>query len=275
MPGSAAASASASATPTAPAPALVPLLDDAKGRSAVAEYKAILKQACGKGADRRKALASIGLEVEDAEFVCVDPNNAGKALASGALVEAGADEVLVQGRSGRSWAGGDSTLALMRSDGTSYKLVKHLFHGKGWRPLARVATPGGRDALMLCEEGGHMGLYTGTCGFLGEGSFRRDAAGNNGPGAEKNEIETVDVTTCGPGASVSLGKIELRGDRLVAPLFVDEFVLEPKTPDETAYCSRKVKKDRKPFTIEYRHDGKSFRRTTAIPRAAKEILGRY
>jgi len=259
-------SASASAAPPATALAEVPLLEAAKGKSALEAYRTTLKQACGKGADRRKALAGIGLDIEDEGFICVDLDHAGEALASGSLVEAGADEVLVKGPSGRSWAGGDAALALMRNDGTSYKLVKHMRHGHGWAPKIRVATPSGRDVLMLCEEEGHMGEYSGMCGFLDDLSFR--PYGDEKDTSKKNGIPTFFATTCGPQKSATLGKIEFRDNRLYAPLFVEEYVLEREPTDEGDTCSRKKSKGRKMFTIEYRFEGTHFQRVTAIPRVA-------
>lgn len=268
------ASASASAVVTQLL-ASVPILDAAKGNQAAAEYRTIIEKACGKGSGRGQALKELGLSIEDADFVCVDFAHAAKPLASGSFVDVGADEVLIQGRSGRSWAGGDSTLALMRKEGEKYRLVQHLFNGQGFQPILRVTTPRGRDILMLCENGGHMGLYPSVCGFLGELSFEHGSSAIGAAMSETNEIHTLGVTLCGPQKAVKLGKIEMRNEHLYAPLFVEELLNEPENADETTYCSRETKQSRKMFTVEYHYDGMRFRRMTAIPKEAKDILDQY
>jgi hypothetical protein len=272
------ASATTTAEPPTALPKIVPVLDETKGQRALADYRTFLGQLCSspgaRGANRAAELTRGGLH-GNGDFICARTDTAGKAIASGAIGQADVDEVLVESASGLDWAAGDRALALMRSNGKRYELVEHLLHGKGWMPVARIATPSRRDILMLCEEGGHMGLYPGTCGFLGEGSFRRASSRGGREPSTQNEIETVFVTTCGPGGSVSLGEIKVHDARLQVELLVENFVLERNAKDEGDFCSKRITKTREQLTMEYRFDGARFQRVTPVPQQARSVLQRY
>jgi hypothetical protein len=99
-------------------PKIVPILDETKGQRALSDYRALLGALCRppatRGANRRAELKRVGLH-GDGDLVCAATDTAGKAIASGSIVQADADEVLIEGPSGRDWAGGDRALALMRS----------------------------------------------------------------------------------------------------------------------------------------------------------------
>ena len=117
-----------------------------------------------------------------------------------------------------------------------------------------------------------MGLYSSTCGFLGEGSFQRGRAGGRAGAQGKNELQTISVMTCGPSTSVELGEITARDDRLHVGLVVESVVRERAPKDEGELCSRHARKDQKRFDIEYRFDGAGFARVTPIPAAAKKAM---
>lgn len=237
----AAPSASSSIAPSTPAAPLAPMAAsdavpdaDARGQLQLAPVL--------DGARSQQALA--------------DYRRPGRAIASGAVTSAGADEVLLDVESGKDWAAGERALALMRRDGAHYRFVEHLMIGKGFRAVARVVTSSRRDRIMLCEEGGHMGLYQGTCGFLEGRRLRRD-------------LETVYVTTCGPASFVSLGPITLERDVLRVELLVDDLVLVRQAGDEGDFCSRRSNATRRSFVLEYRERDGEIERVTAIPREAR------
>jgi hypothetical protein len=263
----AAPSATASVVATLPAePKIEPVLDADKGKRAVAAYVSVLTEIC-KAPDKSAKLTTIGLKSDELLSVC-DPPPSAAALASGAFVEQGADEVLLVARSGRDRAEGDHTLALMRRTGGTYKLVRHMLKGKGFEARARVTFPKGRDGLLLCQDAGNQGYYPSTCGFLGQGSFRPDTDA----GDPKNEFDIVHATTCGPVTNVTMGNVTLAGGRMSIELVVEKSVLEPKDATETAFCSKKKNPTRETFKLEYALEGTSFRRLTAIPKQVTDAF---
>jgi hypothetical protein len=269
------ADAGASPEGAAELPRTAVVLDPEKGKRALGDYRKFLKSFCralqGDAGDAAARLKRIGLEGAEELFLCAGADDAGAAVASGSFELPGADEVLLSVPSGMPRASGDHALAVMRNDGTSYRLVRHLVIGNDtFEARVRVVTASGKDILMLCHHHGQMNLYQGTCGFLGRGSFQRAPRGP----AANDELELVNVTACGPGASVSLGGVRLRGWRLLVELVVERFVLERsgEAEREGDFCSRKVLKSQARFDIDYELDGDHFRRVTAIPREVVDVL---
>jgi hypothetical protein len=265
---------------SAAGPQVTPVLDKARGARALAAYRALLTRSCRAvdGGSAAGTLDRSGLRVEGAyvDTVCSDARSAGTAFASGSFVKAGADEVLLVVPTGLSAASGDNALALMRSDDTGYRFVKHMVLGKGFSAKIRLTTTAGRDILLLCQQHGNMGLYPSTCGFFGRGTFR-DRTANAAPGnAGKNELDLGFVTTCGPGASIDLGEITLHDDILRVELIVEHFVLQKDPTDSPGdFCSRRVRRSRKQLDVEYRFDGASFERTTPALEEVQEVRSKY
>jgi hypothetical protein len=255
------------------------LLDAAKAEQAISGYRQFLKELCrapgvssGKGAEK---LVAAGFAADSSgQSICHEPAQYQRPLASGSLLEPGADEVLLEVPSGRAVAAGEATLAVMRRTAAGYRLVRHLSNGGKYEARLRIVTPGHRDAVLVCAQSGAQGVYFGRCGFLGSGSFEAGAATS----AADNELETVFVTLCGPGVSVSLGEVTNRGSRILATLVVEEFVLEATSADDVpgAFCTHKKQQKSQRFVIEYELDDKGrYRRVTPVPERVTQALRRY
>ncbi len=265
---------------TAPSPRIAVLLDADKGGSALADYRKALASLCAKlrtdAGDGAVKLKSLGLDGAEPESLCTDVDTAGEALASGSFAQPGADEVVLSVPSGMDRAAGDHALALVRRrDGASYQLVRPMVFGNDrFEARARVTTVSGRDVLMVCNPHGQQGVYPSTCGFFGSGSFRPMAGDNAGV---NDEIALIDVTACGPGASVRLGDLTLQGRRLHVELVVDHFRRERDLSAEGNgdVCSRKVSGARSPFDVAYEIDGDRPRRVTPMPKEIVDVLKQY
>ncbi|HEX2735859.1 MAG TPA: hypothetical protein VHM70_29870 [Polyangiaceae bacterium] len=260
-------------------PAEAPLLDPAKAEQAVLAYRQLLKEVCrlpgvssGKNAE---ALEKAGFFAgSDGNALCLEPAQYQRPLASGSLLDAGADEVLLEVPSTLPVATGEATLAVMRRGAAGYRLARHLTHGARFEARIRVVVPGHRDALLVCEKSGRQGLYFGTCGFFGAGSFDADDLSN----ASDSEIRLVDVTSCGPGASVDLNDIRALDQRILIQLDVDEFVRGsgPANGGQGSACSTKRSHKAERFALEYALDGAgSYRLATPLPRRVTQILQKY
>lgn len=231
----------------APAPAtavlrVVPLLDADKGRRAVAAYP------------RREA--------------------APRALSSGSFTAPGADEVLLSVSTGLARAAGDHALALMRFSKGRYRLVETwLVANDIFSARLRLAIRGGRDALILCHQGGQQGLYRGSCGFFGQGGFAKQATTLDDNAAD---VPTGFVTACGAGRSVSLGSVSLRGNTVRFEVELERFVRSAdQRQGEHAggdYCSHVRTTERKRYAIDYRYAATGFRRSAPIPAAIHKAL---
>jgi len=185
------------------------------------------------------------------------------------------------------------TVALMRLDGKSYRLVTHLPIGNSpagnrFDPKLRLTAPKRKDVLFLCEAGGNQGIYSSTCGFLGHGSFREPpepskqlpTIANPSPEAPADpgladELTLVDVRTCGPVATVEMGKVSARGDRMFVDLVLVDAVAEPAHGEEdSAYCGRQAQRKERRFTLEYKFEDGRLRRVTPIPADVTEVLNK-
>src|SRR5262249_48126944 len=151
-----------------------PVLDAAKGARALEAYRKFRRQACvefqKQGGERAAArLRALGLEdlPEDIQVraFCDDIDNVGRAVASGALVSSGADEVLLDidtlGQAQREYS-----LALMRDSGQGYRFVQNVADAAKFDARLRLVAPGRRDVLVLCDYSGIGGVYPGGCGFF-------------------------------------------------------------------------------------------------------------
>jgi hypothetical protein len=234
-------------------------------------------------------LQGIGLDRADDIPLCEKTDFSARPLASGSFTAGGADEVLLEVWNGAA-ALAPNTVALMRLDGKSYRLVTHLAIGNSpagnrFDPKLRLMAPKRKDVLFLCEAGGMQGLYTGTCGFLGQGSFRepikqQPTTANPSPeaptdAARAEEIQFVDVQTCGPVTTVELGKVSARADRLLVDLVVVDAIAEHAAGEEdSAYCSRKTERKERRFTVEYKFDDGGYKRLAPIPADVTEALNK-
>jgi len=255
-------------------------------------YDVIRSVAPHTGDDAASArLKEIGLDGADPIALCAKPDGPARPLASGAFLVAGADEVLLE-VGNAAGSGATQTLAIVRASGKSYRLVTHLRaegHGNDNRfePHLRLAARGRRDVLFLCESSGLQGLYPSTCGFLGRGSFaepepvtRLPTIADPSPQAPPDvgiadEIQLVDLRTCGPITTVEMGKISARGDRLFVDLVVVDAKAVPAAGEEdSAYCGRKTERKERRFTVEYKLDDGRFRRSTPIPADVTEVLNK-
>ena len=270
--------------------AIAPIVDPGRASLAIKGYLHFLSRFCQSIADAgnqaSKLEEAVGLpDNTDAELLCPGVPAAVKALASGSFFEPKADEVLLDVPSGLDRAAGEDILALMRADGTGYRLIRHMLAGNPLEATLRLSVPASLDVLMLCRHSGNMGVYPSICGFLGEGTFREGAAPDDGASAQ-NEIPLLVVTRCGPAVSVQLGKITLQGGRLSVGLVVEESRLEPTGPDEASdrsVCSKATQRHERRFTVPFEVDATSttsldharVRRMTPIPREVASILSRY
>lgn len=231
-----------SAAPPTPLLRVVPLLNADEGRRAAAEYPRAAADA--------------------------------KALASGSFTAAGVDEVLLTVFSGRARAAGDHALALMRFSKGRYRFVGNwLIANDTFTARLGLATRSGKDALVVCHQGGQQGLYRGSCGFFGRGGFTK---GSKSLGSNAADVPTGFVTQCGPVRSVSLGSVLLRGDAVRFELELSRFVRssDKGKPARGSYCSHARLTGRESYAIDYRYDGTSFKRTAPIPVAIKKALAK-
>jgi hypothetical protein len=263
------------------APEAAPILDQAKGRQAVASYRKFLARLCrsiaSDAGDRAERLRAVGLH-DDAmdDVLCSNDPGSVEALASGSLMRAGADEVLLQMTNGRATAAGERTLVLMRSDGAGYRFAEHVVGGNHFEANLRLIMPAGRDILMLCNHGGHAGFYPSTCGFLGQGSFSHGYPENGA--STKHELTLFRTTLCGSGADVRLGHLTPRGDRLSVELVVVAFVRDQYqdasegTPELD--CPRETNRTTQRFIVQYELGAQGARRLTPTPREVRDVLDR-
>ena len=93
---------------------------------------------------------------------------------------------------GKDAAWGDHSIALMRREGARYRDIREMLHSNVFRARLRVVVPGGLDELMLCDGMGHHDQSQGSCGFLGEGSFRE---GDERDQAPDNELRHIYVSS--------------------------------------------------------------------------------
>ena len=289
----AATGARADAAETPAAPREVPLLDKAKGERAIAAYKKFRRALCeelsalrGRPVVAKDRLEEVGLDGVEEDHLCRGVVSLrGTPLASGALLEAGVDEVLLQVLTGRSVAEGEQSLAVMRDRGRGYRFVRHMLAGERFEARLRLAAAGAADVLFLCQHRGLGGVYPGTCGFFGRGSFRQPGKRlptTANPGREvlldasdQQELALLDIGAgCGPFASVGVGVAAAQEDRLRVELVVHQGIMGRGRQDAEGSCSEPTKDARRTFTMEYRFDGKMFRLATPIPPAVREVLDR-
>jgi hypothetical protein len=281
----------AAETPAAPREA--PLLDKAKGERAAAAYKKFRRALCeelsalrGRPVVAKDKLEEVGLDGVEEDHLCSGVVSLrATPLASGALLEAGVDEVLLQVLTGRSVAEGEQSLAVMRDRGRGYRFVRHMLAGERFEARLRLVAAGAADVLFVCQHRGLGGVYSGSCGFFGRGSFRqpgkrlattanpsRDVALDAG---DQQELALLDVGAgCGPFASVSVGDVTAHEDRLRVELIVQQGVMGRGHQDAEGSCNQPTKNARRTFAMEYQFDGKKFRLTTPIAPAVKEVLDR-
>jgi len=282
------------AEPPPAAPREAPLLDKAKGERAVDAYKKFRRALCvelsalrGRPVVAKGRLEEVGLDGVEEDHLCSGVVSLrGTPLATGALLEAGADEVLLQVLTGRAVAEGEQSLAVMRDRGRGYRFVRHMFAAERFEARLRLVAPGARDVLFLCEHRGLGGVYPGSCGFLGRGSFREPAkrlptAANPSREApldagDQQELALLEIkpAACGPFASVSLGDVAVHEDRLRVELVVHQGVMGRGRQDAEGSCNQPTKNARRTFTMEYQFDGKRFHLATPIPPAVREVLDR-
>jgi hypothetical protein len=282
----------AAETPAAPREA--PLLDKAKGERAAEAYKKFRRALCaelsalrGRPVVAKGRLEEVGLDGVEEDHLCSGVVSLrGTPLASGALLEAGADEVLLQVLTGRSVAEGEQSLAVMRDRGRGYRFVRHMLAGERFEARLRLVAPGVRDVLFLCERRGLGGVYPGSCGFFGRGSFREP--GKRLPttanpsrdvlldASDQQELALLDIEAagCGPFARVSVGDVAAHEDRLRVDLVVHQGIMGRGPQDAEGSCHQTTKNARRTFSMEYQFDGKKFRLATPIPPAVKEVLDR-
>ena len=300
----------------APAPRAALVLDKAKGARAAAAYRKAMSDFCdalwlspeGKPmrpqwdpnnydvqrtpaphtGDKEAAakLAALGLDRAEEIPLCGKRDPDERPLASGSFLTAGADEVLLE-----TWNGADSgatrTVALLRADGKSYRLIRHLPIGdrpnsNRFEARLRLTTASRRDVLFLCESGGVQGIYPTTCGFLGRGSFREQpenpsaaTPASTPPSTERDdELSLVAVTTCGAATSVELSKITPRADRLAVEIAVVAAHRVAAADEGPWTCDKEADRHATPFTLEYKFDGTTFHRITPIPPAVTEALSK-
>ncbi|HMF43758.1 MAG TPA: hypothetical protein VKQ32_23950 [Polyangia bacterium] len=256
-------------------------------------YDVVRSLAPHTGDERATArLKEIGLDDADAITLCGSTDPPARPLASGSFLVAGADEVLLEVGNGAT-SGATLTLAIVRGSGKSYHLVTHLPAGarrigNQFEARLRLTTRTRRDVLFLCEAGGNQGIYSSTCGFLGHGSFREPpepskqlpTIANPSPEAPADpgladELTLVDVRTCGPVATVEMGKVSARGDRMFVDLVLVDAVAEPAHGEEdSAYCGRQAQRKERRFTLEYKFEDGRLRRVTPIPADVTEVLNK-
>jgi hypothetical protein len=288
-----ATSARGDAAETPAAPREAPLLDKAKGERAVLAYSKFRRALCGELSALRARpvvakdrLEEVGLDGVEEEQLCNGVATVrGTALASGALLEPGADEVLLQVLTGRSVAEGEQSLVVMRDRGRGYRFVRHMLAAERFEARIRLVAPGARDVLFLCEHSAVAGAYPGNCGFFGRGSFgepgkRLPTMANPSREAlldasDQHELALLVIGAgCGPFASVSVGDVAAHEDRLRVDLVVHQgFMVRARHAAEGS-CNQPTKNARRTFSMEYQFDGKKFRLATPIPPAVKEVLDR-
>jgi len=274
-------------------PREAPLLDKAKGERAAAAYKKFRRALCvelgalrGRPVVAKDRLEEVGLDGVEEDHLCSGVVALpGTPLASGALLESGADEVLLQVLTGRSVAEGEQSLAVMRDRGRGYRFVRHMLAGERFEARLRLVAPGTRDVLFLCEHRGLGGVYRGSCGFFGRGSFREPGrrlpttASPTREGlldaSDQQELALVDLGAgCGPFASVSVGDVAAHEDRLRVDLIVHQGIRGRGRQDAEGSCNQPTKDTRRTFAMEYQFDGKQFRLATPIPPGVREVLDR-
>ncbi len=251
----------------------LPVLDRAKGKRAADAYRALLRRLCARP-ERARARIEKRFRLTDVDGPQLDPCESSSSrvepLASGSLVEANADEVLLVVDSGGDEAEGARALALMRGDGSAYDLVRHLVAGETFEVRARFAAATGRDLLVLCNSSGRQGLYTGTCGLLGRGRF------GDGRGDDRVEIETLLMTTCGPAAAIALERVTSAGAGFRFDVVVERQERQSGSDDDTDdYCSNAVTTYRKVFPLEYRLRGDRLERVTPLPKELLKVLAEH
>lgn len=281
----------AAETPAAPREA--PLLDKAKGERAAAAYKRFRRALCeelsalrGRPVVAKDKLEEVGLDGVEEDHLCSGVVSLrATPLASGALLEAAADEVLLQVPTGRAVAEGERSLAVMRDRGRGYRFVRHMLAGERFEARLRLVAAGAADVLFLCEHRGQGGVYSGSCGFFGRGSFRQPGkrlATTANPSREvlldasdQQELAVLAMGGgCGPFASVSVGDVAAHEDRLRVELVVDQGTMGRGRQDAEGSCNQPTKNARRTFSMEYQFDGKKFRLATPIPPAVREVLDR-
>jgi hypothetical protein len=255
-----------------PGARLVPALDAAKGKKAVAAWVAATTKLCKSrpdgGADRPERWHTVGLsDGADVSMLCeIGPR--ATALASGSLLQAGADEVLLDVMSGQSRALGEDQLIVMRATPAGYRFQQAGAIGNSFEARARVTVPAARDVVVLCERTGHGGLYPLPCGFFDQGYFSSRGG--------RAELELGSTTICGPTATLSLGEIALRDNQLVLEVGVEQATLAERTPDESPYgCTKKTIKSKKTFSISYAIDAKGAHRLAPIPKVLIDLAQQY
>jgi len=266
--------AAASAIPAvASGPLEFPVLDKEKGARALEAYRKFRRQLCADllkhGGERAAArLKAVGLEDVEVDGFCA-VKKAGTALASGALSESGADEVLLSVETLRSAQTGAS-LAVMRDAGEGYRFIKHLGDAAKFDARILLTAPDRPNMLFLCEVSGLGGVYPGTCGFFGRGAFGEKRT----PADAKDDLGLIELTEypCSPYEMVSAGKVVVQDDRLTVPLILETGTYVAGPGDTDGDCKKRKKKTRRSFDIEYRFDGQSFRRVTPTPKAVQVVL---
>ena len=249
-------SASVDAVP----PRLLELFDRGKAERAMVAYRKFLTKLCAAldAGPVTERLEAVGLDA-GADFLFLCEAGSVAPFASGSFLEAGADEVLLDVASGLDGAAGNRTLAVLRADASGYRLVRHVLRSKHLTAHARVAGPGGRDALFICDGHGNMGLYPEDCGI-----FR-----------ERLDLGLVGVTACGRASSVSLGKIQATEQGLSVEVVIEEFTRTPSGPDEAPngfYCSKRALERKQAYPIAYAWKSDRMARITPIPKRVTNVL---
>jgi hypothetical protein len=258
-------------------PRLAPTLDPAKGKQAVAAYVAAIASRCKSrpdaGADQATDWPDVGIRKDASVVILCDARPRATAVASGALLRAGVDEVLLDVASGQSRSLGEDQLVVMRAAPGGYRFERAGTLGNTFEARARVTTPAGRDVVLLCERAGHAGLYPLPCGFFGQGHFSGHL--DRAPEGD-TDLRLGSTTICGPIASLALGKITVRDGHLVVEIAAEEGLLEGREPgDPETACKEKTIKSKKTFSVSYAIGVNGARRLTPIPREVREIARRF
>ena len=181
---------------------------------------------------------------------------------------------------GKDAAWGDYSIALMRRDGARYRDIREMLHSNVFRARLRVVVPGGLDELMLCDGMGHHDQSQGSCGFLGEGSFRE---GDERDQAPDNELPCIYVNVCGPQWRVDVADPTFEAGRIHAGVVVVEALRVAAGADDGYTCSKETRRREKRYPIVFALDEKKLdargarrvERLTPIPKAVDKVFDRY
>jgi len=259
---------------------LVPTLDKAKGDRAVAAYVAAVTKHCtsrdAKAAVAPRAWEDVGLGSDADVATLCDAGPTATALASGALLRPGADEVLLLVPSGQARALGEQLLVVMQANGQAFRFEQAGVLGNGFEARARVSVPGGRDIVLLCDRRGQGGLYPTLCGFLGQGSFGEPLSATGDKIGGEAELHLGWTTECGPATSLSLGPIALRDGQLAVQVLLEDAVLKAANNEEPQEeCTKRTIKSKKTFSLSYALGSNGAHLATPIPEKMRKSAEKF